>query len=135
MELDTSRRVINRGGYCREFAPGGLYFNITYREEGVNLPEIDTLVYLGMTQVEFEKGQPQTRFMFQHSWSYQQDGSWVDLPQEKRKELQADGSVFFSPEEMLPLIADIDGLLARLSNLRDKMRSGLGGEGVLPPGG
>ena|SRR5579859_4806257 len=129
--LDRSRRVVT-GGRCKELAPGGPYFEVTYRQEGVNLPDIETLVYLGMTQVQID-GKLQTRFMFQYAWSYQEDGPWPDLSKDQRRELAADGSVFFCPEEMLSLIADVDGLIRSMSNLREHIRAGLGWERVLPP--
>lgn len=130
MELDTSRRVITKH-LCKELAPGAPYFQVTYQHQGVNLPEVETLVYLGAIQVK-EEGQLQTRFVFQLAWSYQQDGNWTELPQERRKELTADAAVFFYAEDSLRLIEDIDGLLVLLNNLREKMRRGLGWERVLP---
>lgn len=134
MEIDTSRRVMTRGR-CKELTSGGgPYFNVTYKKHGVNLPEVETLVYLGSSPIKLE-GELQTRFMFQYAWSYQEDGSWIELPKERRKELMEDGSVFLFPEALLPVIADIDGLVVLLNDLREKMRRGWGWERVLPPEG
>ena len=130
MELDTSRREMT--GLCKELAPGGPYFTVNYQQTGSTLPNVETLVYLGKAQIEFEKGKPEIRFMFQHAWSYQEDGNWSELPKERQRELQADASVFFCPEEMLPLIADIDGLLVLLNDFRERLRRGWGMGRVLP---
>ena len=132
MQLDTSRRVITKHG-CKELVPGAPYFQVTYQHEGVNLPEVETLVYLGAIQVKVEEGQLQTRFVFQLAWSYHQDGNWIELPKERRKELTADASVLLWAEDSLRFIEDIDGLLVLLNNLREKMRRGWGWERVLPP--
>jgi hypothetical protein len=134
MEIDTSPRVMTRGR-CKELTSGGgPYFNVTYKKEGVNLPDVETLVYLGSAQMVID-GELQTRFMFQHAWSYQEDGSWIELPKERRRELMEDASVLLFPEVLLPLIADIDGLVVLLNQLREKMRRGWGWERVLPPEG
>jgi hypothetical protein len=63
MEIDTSPRVMTRGR-CKELTSGGgPYFKVTYKKRGVNLPEVETLVYLGSTQVKLD-GELQTRFVF-----------------------------------------------------------------------
>jgi hypothetical protein len=130
MKLDTSRREMT--GLCKELAPGGPYFTVSYPQTGSTLPKVETLVYLGKTQIEFEKGKPETRFMFQDAWSYQNDGNWSELPKEQQRELEADASVSLWPEEMLPLIADIDGLLVLLNNFRERLQRGWGVGRVLP---
>jgi hypothetical protein len=128
MKLDTSRREMT--GLCKELAPGGPYFTVSYQQSGSTLPKVETLVYLGKTQIEFEKGKPETRFMFQDAWSYQEDGNWSELPQERQRELEAYAPVY--PEEMLPLIADIDGLLVVLNGFSERLRRGWGVGRVLP---
>lgn len=130
-DLDTSRRLI-AGAWCKELAPGGPYFKVTYQQKGVNLPEVETLVYLGASRVQVEAEPMQTHFLFQLAWSYQQDGNWLELPQERREQLATDAAVFLCPEDSLKSIADIDGLLLRLNGLRERMRRGLGWEQVLP---
>jgi hypothetical protein len=131
VDIDTSRRVI-AGDWCKELAPGGPYFTVSYQQSGVNLPEVETLVYLGSTQAEDEVGQPQTLFMFQLAYSYQEDGNWIELPEERRNELSADAAVVFYAEDSLGGIADIDGVLVLLGGLRERMRRGLGWDRFLP---
>ena len=132
MDLNTSRRLI-AGDWCRELAPGGPYFTVSYQQPDVNLPEVETLVYLGSTQTEDEAGQPQTLFMFQLAHSYQEDGNWTELPEKRRTELSADAAVVFYDEDGLGgAIADIDGLLVLLGGLRERMRRGLGWDRFLP---
>ena len=131
MDLDKSRRVIG-GNWCNELAPGGPYFTVYYQEGGVNLPEVETLVYLGSTQFDDEEGQSTTHFMFRLARSYQEDGDWTALPEERRDELATDAEVMFYDEGGVGSIADIDGLLVLLAGLRERMRRGLGWDQVLP---
>jgi hypothetical protein len=131
VDLDKSRRVIG-GDWCKELAPGGPYFTVSYQEGGVNLPEVETLVYLGSTQFDGEEGQLTTHFMFQLARSYQEDGDWTELPKDRRDELAADAEVMFYDEDSMGGIADIDGLLVLLTDLREHMRCGLGWDQVLP---
>jgi hypothetical protein len=130
MELDKSRRVIG-GDWCNELAPGGPYFTVSYQTGGVNLPEVETLVYLGSTQFDDEEGQSQTHFMFQLARSYQEDGDWTGLPEERRAELATDSDVMFYDEGSVGCIADIDGLLVLLTDLREHIRRGLGWDHAL----
>jgi hypothetical protein len=130
MDLDKSRRVIG-GDWCNELAPGGPYFTVSYQSGGVNLPEVETLVYLGSTQFDDEEGQSKTHFMFQLARSYQEDGDWTKLPEERRAELATDSDAMFYDEGSVGCIADIDGLLALLTDLREHMRRGLGWDHVL----
>jgi hypothetical protein len=83
MDLDKSRRVIG-GDWCNELAPGGPYFTVSYQEGGVNLPEVETLVYLGSTRLDDEVEQSKTHFLFQLARSYQEDGDWSELPEDGR---------------------------------------------------
>lgn len=131
MDLDKSRRVIG-GDWCKELAPGGPYFTVSYQEGGVNLPEVETLVYLGSTRLDDEMGQPKTHFMFQLASSYQEDGDWSELPAKRREELASDAEVMFCDEDSIGSIADIDALLVLLTGLRERMRRGLGWDHALP---
>jgi hypothetical protein len=131
MNLDKSRRVIG-GDWCRELAPGGPYFTVSYQEGGVNLPEVETLVYLGSTRLDDELGQPKTHFMFQLANSYQAHGDWSELPEKRREELATNAEVMFYDEVSVGSIADIDGLLVLLTGLRERMRRGLGWDHALP---
>ena len=131
MDLDKSRRVIG-GDWCKELAPGGPYFTVSYQEGGVNLPEVETLVYLGSTPFDDEERQTTTHFMFQLARSYQEDGDWTELPEDRRDELAADAEVMFYDGDGIGGIADIDGLLVLLTDLREHMRRGLGWDHVLP---
>jgi hypothetical protein len=130
MDLDRSRRTIE-GDWCSELAPGGPYFTVSYPEAGVNLPKIDTLVYLGAAQSSTE-GEPGLYFVFQDAESYYQDGDWSALSDEQSKDLAAVGAVMFYGGDAIGSIADIDGLLVLLGDLREHMRLGLGWEQTLP---
>jgi len=131
MNLDKSRRVIG-GDWCKELAPGGPYFTVSYQEGGVNLPEVETLVYLGSIRLDDELGQPKTHFMFQLASSYQAHGDWSELPEKRREELATNAEVMFYDEHSVGSIADIDGLLVLLTDLRERMRRGLGWDHALP---
>jgi hypothetical protein len=131
LDLDKSCKTIGRD-WCKELAPGGPYFTVSYQKRDVNLPEVETLVYLGSTQLDDEAGQARTCFMFQLARSYQEDGDWTELPEERRRELAADAEVMFYDEGSVTGIADIDGLLVLLNGLRERMRRGLGWSRALP---
>ncbi len=79
---------------------------------------------------------PKTRMaecgLFQLAGSYQQDGDWTELPEERRAELSADADVMFYDEGSVGSVADIDGLLVLLTGLRERMRRGLGWDYALP---
>jgi hypothetical protein len=119
------------GQWCNELAPGGPYFTVSYQEGGVNLPEVETLVYLGSTEPDHEVGES-IHFLFQLARSYQEAGDWTELPEERRVELSADADVMFYDEDSVGSIADIDGLLVLLTGLRERMRRGLGWDYALP---
>jgi hypothetical protein len=129
VDLDKSRRTIG-GDWCNELAPGGPYFSVSYQEGGVNLPEVETLVYLGSTVLADETGRSHTHYAFQLARSFQEDGDWTELPEERRPDLA--GDVMFYDEDSVVGIADIDGLLVLLTGLRERMRRGLGWDHVLP---
>lgn len=131
MDLDKSRRKID-GDWCSELAPGGPYFTVSYPDRGVNSPEIETLVYLGTAQLPKEDGQQGVYFLFQHAASYYQDGDWSALSEELAKDLEAEGAVMLYGEDAIGSIADLDGLLVLLSDLREHTRLGLGWERALP---
>jgi hypothetical protein len=130
VDLDKSHRVIS-GDWCNELVPGAPYFTVSYREGGVNLPEIETLVYLGSTRFGDQAGQQNMHFMFQLAGSYQEDGDWAGLPEERRTELGASARVMLYDENSVGCIADIDGLLVLLTGLRERMRRGLGWDHAL----
>ena len=131
MDLDKSRRVIG-GQWCNELAPGDAYFTVSYQAGGVNLPEVETLVFLGSTKLDDEVGESKTHFLFQLARSYQEDGDWTELPEERRTKLTADAEVMFYDEHSVGSIADIDGLLVLLTALRERIRRGLGWDYALP---
>ena len=131
MDLDRSRRTIDEE-WCSELAPGGPYFIVSYPEGGVNLPAIETLVYLGSAQLSKDDGQSGLHFLFQNVESYHQHGDWSALSEDLGNDLAAEGAVMFFDEDVLGSIADIDGLLVLLNGLREHMRLGLGWDHVLP---
>lgn len=132
MDLDRSPRRLN-ADWCSELIPGGPpYFTVSYQEPGVNLPEIETLIYLGSTQISEEGGPRRTSFLFQNAQSYQEHGDWSTLPEARRGEMPAEHAVMLYDEETVGHVADIDGLLVLLNGLRERMRRGLGWERFLP---
>ena len=45
MDLDRSPRRLN-ADWCNELTPGGTpYFTVSYAKPGVNLPQVETLIY------------------------------------------------------------------------------------------
>lgn len=131
MDLDRSRQLIG-GDWCKELAPGGPYFTVSYQKGGVNLPEVETLVYLGLMRPDDDVAEPKAHFLFQLTCSYQHDGDWTELPEERRTELAADAKVMLYDEGSVRSIADIDGLLVLLTDFREHMRLGLGWDHALP---
>jgi hypothetical protein len=114
--LQTAGLTESIGGDWRmELAPGGPYFTVSYQDSGVNLPEVETQVYLGSMPLDEDDGHVRTGFLFQRALSYQQHGSWVDLSKEKRAELSAEAAVMFYDEDSVGGIADINGLLVLLA--------------------
>jgi hypothetical protein len=131
MDLDRSPRRLD-ADWCSELTPGGPpYFTVSYPEPGVNRPQIETLIYLGSTQISGGDGQ-RIAFLFQNAQSYSEDGDWSGLPEARRDEMAAEYAVMFYDEETVGHVADIDGLLVLLSGLRERMRRGLGWERFLP---
>jgi hypothetical protein len=133
MEVDRSNRRIN-ADWCSELTPGGTpYFTVAYPEPGVNIPEVETLIYLGSTEVsDDEGGQPCIGFLFQEAHSYLEDGEWSTLPDAKRDEMTTAGTVMIYNEGSVGHVADIDGLLVLLNDLREHMRRGLGWDRYIP---
>jgi hypothetical protein len=87
---------------------------------------------LGSAQLPKDDGQLGLHFLFQSGESYYRDGDWSALSEERGKDLAAEGAVMFFGEDTIESIADIDGLIVLLSNLREHMRLGLGWDHVLP---
>lgn len=88
----------------------------------MNSPEIETLVYLGTAQLPKEDGQQGVYFLFQHAASYYQDGDWSVLSEELAKDLEAEGAVMLYGDDAIGNIADLDGLLVLLGDLREHTR-------------
>lgn len=120
-EIDRSARPV-QGKWCRELLPGKHYFVVSCSDGAVNLPEIETLVYLGSAQMIAEDGRALTGFLFQDARSYYQDGDWSRVSEEQGGDLAAQGSVMFYDADTVATIADIDGLLPLLNDLREHMR-------------
>ena len=133
MDVDRSNRKIS-ADWCSELKPGGTpYFTVAYPEPGVNIPEIETLIYLGSTEVSDDGGgQRRIGFLFQEAHSYLEDGDWSTLSEARRDEMTADGTVMSYDEQTVGHVADIDGLLVLLNDLREHMRRGLGWDRYLP---
>jgi hypothetical protein len=131
MELDKSRQVVD-GDWCNELTPGRPYFTVAYQKGGVNLPEVEALVYLGWTRLDDEVGGSKAHFLFQLARSYQENGDWTELTEERRTELAADAEVMFYDRDSVGAVADIDGLIVLLTGLSERIRRGLGWDHVLP---
>lgn len=119
LEIDRSPRQM-QGNWCRVLLPCEPYFVVSYPDVGVNLPVIETLVYLGAAHITEEAGGPLTAFVFQDAQSYSQDGDWSLLSEERSRYVVAHGSVMFYDADAVATIADIDGLLLLLSPRREQ---------------
>jgi hypothetical protein len=129
--MDRTRRMIDRE-WCRELVTDTGYFMVLYRQPGVNLPEIQTFVYLGASTFDDDSPAPgRTAFLFQDAGSFQEDGDWRDLSADARKVIAPDKILRFD-EESITGVADIDGLLVLLQGLRRRMVLGLGWDRILP---
>jgi hypothetical protein len=131
VQLDRSPKTI-AAEWCGELVSGGPYFTVSYYQGGVNLPKIETLVYLGFAETADDDGHLTAGFLFQDAESYQQDGDWSELAEEQSTELAANGVVMFYDQDSVGSIADIDGLLVLLSSLRKRMLRGLSWDRALP---
>lgn len=129
--MDKKRVLLNEER-CKELVPGGLYFFMGYRESGVNLPEISTLVYLGEDTTEDEEGEaPHSLYVFQTADSYQDLGDWSDLPEEQKKETSADVLVAFDTNGVSGFV-DLEGLIGELRQLQKNLSQGLSWDDPLP---
>jgi hypothetical protein len=131
VQLDRSPKTI-AADWCGELVSGSPYFTVSYLASGVNLPKLDTLVYLGFAETADDDGHSTTGFLFQDAESFQQDGDWSELAEEQSTELAADGVVMFYDQDSVGSIADINGLLVLLSSLRERILRGLGWDRALP---
>lgn len=119
------KRVSLNDERCKELVPGGLYFFMGYREAGVNLPEITTLVYLGEETTDDEDGEaPHSLYVFQTADSYQDLGDWSELPEERKKETSADVLVAFDTNGVSGF-SDLEGLIAELQQLQKRLSQSL----------
>jgi hypothetical protein len=134
MDIDRSPRKLN-ADWCKELSAGNTpYFTVSYPEPGMNFPQIETLIYLGATEMSDEDGGPPCiGFMFQDARSYIEDGDWSTLPEARQGEIAAEFAVMSFSEDSVGSVADIDGLVVLLSGLRERMRRGLGWDMSLPP--
>ena len=128
----NKERVVLNDGWCRELVPGGLYFHVGYREPGVNLPEIWSLVYLGEDPTDGGDGEPpHALHVFQRADSYQEIGDWSELSKERREETSQDTLLAFDARNGGGIL-DLEGLIGQLQRLQKLISKGLGWECVLP---
>jgi hypothetical protein len=126
MELERDKQVLN-ADWCHELVPGAPYFSVFYFEPALNIPEIRTLVYLGLGK--YDDGNP--AYFFQAAESFWSVGDWSLLEAAQRKEISAESVVTFSSDAVGGL-ADIDGLLVLIGGLAKRMKLGIGWDRILP---
>lgn len=128
-------RVILNDDWCRELTSGTLYFHVGFREPGVNLPEITSLVYLGEEMSDGTDENPSHgMFIFQKADSYQEIGDWSTLPEIRQREISLDVLLAFDVGKTIG-ICDLEGLIHRLRRLQKLNAKGLGWERALPEDG
>ena len=93
---------------------GKVYFSLLYLDENLTVPEIKTLVYLGLVQTD-SIDTPKTIHLFQFADSYFSDGNWKELSDETKKEYEDAPLMFFNLGDIGPL-CDRDSLLQELQN-------------------
>jgi hypothetical protein len=126
------KRVSLNDERCKELVPGGCYFFMGYREAGVNLPEITTIVYLGEETTDDEDGEaPHSLYVFQTADSYQELGDWSELPEDQKKETSSDVLVAFDTNGVSGF-SDLAGLIAELQQLQQRSAQGLNWDDRLP---
>ena len=70
---------------------GNTYFSLMYADRHLLIPEIQTLVYLGRSQTD--AGIP--IHLFQHGWSYHNDGNWEKMYPERKQQFDEVPLFFF----------------------------------------
>ena len=113
--------------WCRELIPGAAYFTVHYFEPGVNIPQIETFVYLGQGRFE---GSDEIAYIFQGAESYCEFGDVTTMEQSVRPPL-LDHLLSFS-KESIGDVADIDGVLVLLQGLAKRIKLGMGWDRILP---
>lgn len=126
MDLDRGAQVLD-ADWCRELVPGTAYFCVWYFEPGVNIPEIQTLIYLGLGTNE----DGNTAYFFHEADSFCAVGDWSRLDDAERALVSAQSIAAFEAGAV-GSVADIDGLVSLLGGLAKRMKLGLSWDRVLP---
>lgn len=125
-------RVILNDPQCRELVPGGLYFDVGYRGSGVNLPEITSLVYLGVEMTDASDEEPSHPLhIFKKVDSYQEIGGWSELPDERQRAASHQALQGYDTRSVIG-VYDLEGLIGCLQRLQKLISLGRGWVGVLP---
>jgi hypothetical protein len=96
---------------------GNTYFSLMYIDDALSIPEIETFVYLGRSDVA-SSGQPSRAVhLFQYAASYLGDGNWNKMPAEHKEQFEAAPVVFFELEQIEP-ICDAARLIEKLQEWR-----------------
>jgi hypothetical protein len=129
MELDRASRILN-AEWCRELVHGTAYYCVWYYEPGVNIPEIQTLVYLGMGNNE----DGAQAYFFQRADSFCAVGDWSRLDAADRALVSAQSIAVFDAASV-GCVADINGLAALVDRLAKRVKMGVGWDRILPDEG
>jgi hypothetical protein len=126
MELDRAKVILN-ADWCRELVPGTAYYMVHYFEPGVNIPEIETYVYLGQSKFE---GEDAIAYVFQRASSYCEIGDYGNLAVGTRP--PSINHLLSCSKDSIGGIADIDGLMVLIQGLARRMKLGIGWDRVIP---
>ncbi|APV48886.1 hypothetical protein BWI17_03830 [Betaproteobacteria bacterium GR16-43] len=98
---------------------GETYFSLMYADEKLTLPHIETLIYLGETEMD-EPDRVRVH-LFQYAESFHIDGNWKQMSEETRATYEEVPLVFFELDNVEP-ICDGDGLIQQLQSWRERSR-------------
>ena len=100
---------------------GSTYFSLMYIDDALSVPEIQTLVYLGRSDVASSGESSRAVHLFQYAASYFGDGNWIEMPAEQKKRFEAAPVVYFELEHIEP-VCDPARLIEQLQEWRVRSR-------------
>lgn len=93
---------------------GNFYFLISYFDDALSIPDIETYIYVGQNLLPSDKGSEIYHWYFQDPETYIEKGAFIESQNKKEIDtLRAD-------QDTLETMYDIEGLISELSKLRSK---------------